>query len=131
MAAKAMENSVVVGRAAAMKGARTWLAAGALLLAGCGINAIRTEYAGKVGSQGSAVAAASSEFLERVEEKEGKNSESWTRAAKEVNTVQRQLAVLDSKFALLKARLALKDPSRFQRLANERSTALDLGIARH
>lgn len=67
MSVDAMEYSLVVGRAAAMKWARTGLVAGALLLAGCGINALRTEYAGKVGTQGSAVAAASSEFLKRVD----------------------------------------------------------------
>ena len=42
------------------------ICAGAIV-AGCGLNALRTEYAGNVGSEGTAVAAASTQFLRDVE----------------------------------------------------------------
>src|SRR5437764_14855913 len=44
----------------------TVIGAGAVV-AGCGINALRTEYAGNVGSEGTAVAAASDQFLQNVQ----------------------------------------------------------------
>lgn len=39
-----------------------------LVLPGCALNALRTDYAGTVGSQGQLVAAASTQFLNRVDE---------------------------------------------------------------
>jgi hypothetical protein len=41
---------------------------GGLALSACAINALRTDYAGKVGSQGQLVAAGATQFLDRVDE---------------------------------------------------------------